>query len=294
VWGALFFFTLKRRRMFTSKSVVAITGSAGLLGTVLRQHLQSIGVKVICIDRATPISQGAPKLHFQPDTTHIDRTCDFADATSCLDVFRGCSHVVHLAASGDAGAPMQEEILPNNIIGMINATTAAKHAKVSRFIFASTNHTYHGNTMGEHGTGSFSNDQMLRQGGPGNIMVSDPFHPDSNYAVSKVFGESLGSYCSRIEKSFEFVALRIGWCAYDSPNALEGTIHDEYLKAMYLSKQDFVGYTQAALETNLDAHDGFLAAFAVSNNQTCPFDIAQSVALLGYTPQHPSKLQTSK
>lgn len=212
--------------MLSSKSVVAITGASGMLGTMLRSHLCKQGVQVISIDQEHPVSQGAPCLDFQISLPN-DRICDFADYNSCQHIFEDCTHVVHLAASGDAAAGW-DQVLPNNIHGMINATNAAKHAgTVSRFVFASTNHTYHANTMGAAGPGSFSNAKMIERGGPGKVGVSAPFAPDSNYAVSKIFGESLGSYVARIEKAYDFVALRIGWCAYDTPLALEGTIHDE-------------------------------------------------------------------
>jgi nucleoside-diphosphate-sugar epimerase len=272
--------------MLTRKSVIAITGSSGILGTLLRQHLQSLNYKVIGIDKIEPTTQGAPLLNIQVNTDSIDRVCDFSDEKSCENIFEDCTHVVHLAAVGDAAAPMNEEILPNNIVGMINACHAAKASKtVSKFVFASTNHTFHGNTMGKQGPGSFSVAKMLEQGGPGNVTTLQPFAPDSNYAVSKIFGESLGSYMGQIEGAFDFVALRIGWCAYDSPMALEGTFHDEYLKAMFLSKRDFVGYAVSALNLDLSPHNGFLAAFAVSANETCPFDITESSQLLGYTPK---------
>ena len=75
--------------------------------------------------------------------------------------------------------------------------------------------------------------RLAEAGGPGALGVAHPFAPDSAYAVSKIFGEMLGKYHATrdatVARDFEFVALRIGWCAYDDPGALEGTVHDEYL-----------------------------------------------------------------
>ena len=94
------------------------------------------------------------------------------------------------------------------------------------------------------------------------------------------------SYVHNIFVLFFFIKYKtqtgIGWCAYESPLDLENTIHDDYLKAMYLSKRDFAGYTTAALSVDLSNHDGFMAAFVVSQNKTCPFDLDESSRLLGY------------
>ena len=263
---------------------IGLTGSAGMLGFILRPHLEALGATVIGIDKPTPVSQGGPNLTFQSQG-EVDRECDFSNEESCKNIFEDCTHVIHLAAQGDPNANMMTDILPNNIIGMVNATNAAIDAgTVSRFIFASTNHIYHGNTMGLHGQGSYCNALADKLGGPGCTKIAHPFAPDSNYAVSKIFGESLGSYLSKIENEFEFVALRIGWCAYDTPIALENTIYDEYLKAMFLSKRDFAGYAAAAVTVDLSKHDGCLSAFAVSDNALCPFDVNESAKLLGYSP----------
>ena len=142
---------------------------------------------------------------------------------------------------------------------------------VRRFVFASTNHVMHGLTMGAEGTGSMSLDR-LSSVGVGAIRADHPFAPDSAYAVSKIFGEVLGKYHSKVLEEFEFVALRIGWCAYDEPSALDGTVHEEYLRAMWLSKRDAVGFINSAMEVDLHGEQ-FRAAYAVSNNATCPFDL---------------------
>ena len=203
--------------------------------------------------------------------------------SSCAGIFEGCTDVIHLAAQGDASAPMEGDVLPNNIQGTINVINAARDAgTVRRFVFASTNHVMHGLTMGAEGTGSMSLDR-LSSVGVGAIRADHPFAPDSAYAVSKIFGEVLGKYHSKVLEEFEFVALRIGWCAYDEPSALDGTVHEEYLRAMWLSKRDAVGFINSAMEVDLHGEQ-FRAAYAVSNNATCPFDLEESAMLLGYTP----------
>ena len=270
-----------------SGRVVGVTGVGGILGGLLRPFLEAKGHTVVGVDRAVPKSQGAPGIPpsvFEAPPSTVDRVCDLAVASSCDSIFDGCTDVVHLAAQGDASAPMEGDVFPNNVQGTINAIEAAKRAgSVRRFVFASTNHVMHGLTMGEEGPGSMSLDRLAKAGGPGALGVAHPFAPDSAYAVSKIFGEMLGKYHATVERDFEFVALRIGWCAFDDPGALEGTIYDEYLRAMWLSKRDAVGFINAAMEVDLDGEQ-FRVGYATSNNATCPFDVNESAALLGYTP----------
>ena len=156
---------------------IGLTGASGMLGSILRPHFESLGATVFGIDKSIPQSQGAPKLNFVLNDI-VDRICDFSDASSCEHVFDDCTHVVHLAAQGNPDALMSEDILPNNVVGMINATNAAKKAgTVQRFVFASTNHIYHGNTMGSNGPGSFSLARANAMGGPGatTIVSCSPF-----------------------------------------------------------------------------------------------------------------------
>ena len=280
------------KRFFASaeKGVVGLSGAGGIIGGVLWNALQDAGYQVVGIDRPTPSSQGAPGLSTsaieEGGKKRVHRECNFADEANCKNIFEGCTHVIHLAASGSADALMREEILPNNIIGMINACEEARSTPtVKRFIFASTNHTMHGDTMGSNGPGSMDLSRLQAAGGAHSFSVQRPFAPDSSYAVSKAFGEVYGNYLSRVESAFEFIALRIGWCAYDDPNELDGTIHEDYLHAMWLSKKDAVGFFLAALDCEIpESQDGFLSVYAVSNNQTCPFDVMESSKLIGYSP----------
>ena len=57
-------------------------------------------------------------------------------------------------------------------------------------------------------------------GGP--IKVGARVRPDSLYAVTKIFGEALGSHLA-LTGVFDFVAMRIGWCLYDDPGSERGT-----------------------------------------------------------------------
>ncbi|CAE8630257.1 unnamed protein product, partial [Polarella glacialis] len=122
---------------------------------------------------------------------------------------------------------------------------------------------------------------------PASIRISDPLGragPDSFYGVSKVCGEAMGYLYSRVQKSFDFVALRIGWCLYDEPTALRGTDCEDYLRSMWLSQRDFRGFLRAALLADLADRQGFVLAYAVSRNGRRVFDLEESMQSLGYDP----------
>jgi nucleoside-diphosphate-sugar epimerase len=291
--------------MALSQKVVGITGAAGIVASAVRPGLEQLGYKVIGIDRPVPKLQGGPGLDPEElvNLDAVDRVCDFSDSSSCANIFEGCTHVLHLAGQGDPSAPFAEDILPNNVQGMFNACEAAKAAGVERFVFASTNHTQHGGTMGAAGFGSLDVSRLAtfakRQGkalhdctdDSWGVVRLDDAHanssagPDSFYAVSKLFGEQLGCYYGRVQRAFDFVALRIGWCMYDDPTVLEGTEMEAYLRAVWLSRRDCLGFVRASLECDArrDGLDGCLVAYAVSKNGRAMFDARESEARLGYT-----------
>ncbi|CAE7194695.1 xacB [Symbiodinium pilosum] len=124
-------------------------------------------------------------------------------------------------------------------------------------------------------------------GGPASLKTSDPLAlagPDSFYAVSKICGEAMGYLYARVHRSFEFVALRIGWCLYDCPTDLAGNECEAYLRSTFLSKRDFRGFLRGALRCDLAKHRGFLVAYAVSRNGLRMFDLEDTVEALGYDP----------
>ncbi|CAL1172728.1 unnamed protein product, partial [Cladocopium goreaui] len=141
--------------------------------------------------------------------------------------------------------------------------------------------------------GRMSWTKLQQLGGAASIRLSDPLGrtgPDSFYAVSKVFGEALGYLFSRVwmlrdvHQSFEFVALRIGWCLYEKPTDLKGDECEDYLRCMFLSQRDFKGFLRAALQRDLARHQGFLIAYAVSRNGLRSFDLQETIETLGYHP----------
>eukprot|EP00414_Alexandrium_minutum_P003313 CAMPEP_0113818616 /NCGR_PEP_ID=MMETSP0328-20130328/329_1 /TAXON_ID=39455 /ORGANISM="Alexandrium minutum" /LENGTH=291 /DNA_ID=CAMNT_0000786551 /DNA_START=99 /DNA_END=974 /DNA_ORIENTATION=- /assembly_acc=CAM_ASM_000350 len=268
----------------TKRGRVAMTGSSGIMGSRLYPALVDDGWEVVGISRGKGVSQGGPGRDGKSEVHNefVDKTCDFADPASMdSGIFEGCTHVLHLAAQGSPAASF-EDILRSNIISTYHAYEAAKRAGVKRFVLASTNHVQHGDSM-EIGGGPGSMDQSRLSGKL--MKVSDPGTPDSYYAASKLYNEDLGKLYAKVWKSFELVSLRIGWVLYDDPTELKGTKFERYLRAMFLSRRDCIGFCKAALIAPVPAEDdGYLCAYALSNNATRVFDLEESVNKLGYKP----------
>ena len=267
-----------------SKGKVAITGSSGILGQRLYTALQADGWEVVGLGLAEGVSQGGPGRDGASETRNefVDVACNLS--MGCPDL-SGFTHVVHLAGVGSPDASF-EQVLRGNVVATQHVLEAAKRSgSVRRVVLASTNHVQHGTSMGHHGPGSLDPQRLFGR----RLSPEDVFEPDSFYAASKVHMEMLGKLYGKTWQCFEVVALRIGWCLYDDPTELAGTQFESYLRAMWLSRRDWVGFATAAMTAPIDAtYHGYIVAHAVSNNPTGIFDIEESTRLLGYTPQDSS------
>ena len=265
-----------------ARGKVAITGSSGILGQRLYTALQANGWEVVGLGLADSVSQGGPGRDGAAETNRglIDVECDLAEG--CPDL-SGFTHVVHLAGVGSPDASF-EQVLRGNVVATQNVLEAAKRSgTVRRVLLASTNHVNTGQTMGDGGPGTLEPRQYSRP----LITLADPVNPDSFYAASKLQVEALGKLYGKTWRCFDVVALRIGWCLYDDPTELCGTPYEAYLRAMWLSRRDWVGFATAALATTRVMY-GYIDAYAVSNNSTRVFDLRESIDLLGYSPQDSS------
>jgi NAD+ dependent glucose-6-phosphate dehydrogenase len=112
------------------------------------------------------------------------------------------------------------------------------------------------------------------------LKLSDPLNPTSLYGVSKATGEQLGKYFST-HHGIQFVGLRIGATGRsDTPFVPEGSPSEGYVMAMYISKRDMVQAVTLALNIDRD----FTLEYAISNNDSKIFDLAETNELLGFYP----------
>lgn len=243
----------------SAKLKIGITGATGNVATTLREAL----------------AEEYDLTGFALEETDFSQAVDLSRPEQLAGKFDGLNIVIHLAAQINAIAPW-EEILPNNIVATYNVFEECRRAGVKKIIFATTNHTQHGYFMGNNSPMITDPEKCTYQ-----VKITDPPAPDSLYGVSKLFGEDLGRYFSRIH-GIQFVGLRIGWTEqHDDPTVPRGTDQEFHMQVLYLSKRDCVQAFRKAITTDKQ----FVLGYAVSDNQHGIFDLEETTAQLGYKPQ---------
>ncbi len=246
---------------------ILITGSSGLIGSTLCNLLSETGRYTI-----SGIDVSASEHNELASFTEVD--CFDFDAMS--PAFEGQDAVVHLAANAPVQTPWPD-VLRNNIASTHNVYEAARQHGVKRVVFASSNHA----------VGNFELDEPYRSIGlgdyskidndPTNIPQVDhkvPIRPDSDYGVSKVFGEATGRYYSE-HFGLEVACLRIG--TVNRENVPTGV----RMLATWLSYRDLAQLVDRCLTTPLK----FEIFYGVSDNRWRFWDIGHAREVLGYEPQ---------
>ncbi|SVD48139.1 uncharacterized protein METZ01_LOCUS400993, partial [marine metagenome] len=165
---------------------VGITGANGTIGRVLMKGLNMEGDCELTPFTRRPVD-------FPSTIVHFDSAAEVEGAFQNLDA------VIHLAADPSPSADW-ERIRTHNIDAMYLVLEECRRAAVKRLVFASTNHTMHGNSI-------LTTPETLDASTTVRMKLDDPPNPDSYYAVSKLFGENLGKLYSE-QHGVEFVGLR--------------------------------------------------------------------------------------
>ncbi|MBT4906316.1 MAG: NAD(P)-dependent oxidoreductase [Alphaproteobacteria bacterium] len=163
---------------------IVLTGSAGRLGSHLREPLLEIADALVSADLVDDFG----KLHDRE--TYVK--ADLSRLDEMTEVLKGAEMVVHFDAIGDK-APF-DAILQSNIIGCYNVWEAARINGLRRIVYASSIHA-----VGMHARTE-------------NIGTDAPHRPDTFYGLAKCFAEDLGSlYWDKFQ--MESVCMRILSCA---------------------------------------------------------------------------------
>jgi uronate dehydrogenase len=219
-----------------------LTGAAGGLGKVVRERMRP-WARVLRVSDVAPLEAAG---------NDECVTCDLADGKAVDALLQGVDAAVHLGAVS-IERPFHE-ILPANIIGTYNVYEAARRQGVKRVVFASSNHVI----------GFYRQDQT--------IDADVPPRPDSNYGVSKAFGEQLARfYFDRY--GIESVCLRIG-SSFPEPR-------DIRMLTSWLSYDDLAELLRCSLTA---PQVGFTIVYGASANRDSWWDNSKA-AHLGWTPR---------
>jgi nucleoside-diphosphate-sugar epimerase len=123
-----------------ASGVYVVTGGGGFIGSHLVDRLVLEGYRVRVLD---DFSTGRREnLAGVGDIDLVEG--DIRDRSTCRDVCRGASVVLHLAARTSVKGSLEDPFLTNdvNVGGTLNMLDAAREAGVRRFIFASSSAVY--------------------------------------------------------------------------------------------------------------------------------------------------------
>lgn len=130
--------------MTTNKnSRILITGGAGFIGSNLCAHFLDKGYQVVCLDNfSTGHKHNLEAFFTNENFTLIEG--DIRNLEDCQKAVQNADYVLHQAALGSVPRSINDPVTTNevNISGFLNMLTAARDAKVKRFVYAASSSTY--------------------------------------------------------------------------------------------------------------------------------------------------------
>ncbi len=239
---------------------VMITGMSGLIGGVLRNHLDSIGGYQLSALNRTPV-EGVN--WFQVDISDLEKI---------QSAFEGQDTVVHLAAL--PGSDDWEGNLSSNVIGTYNVYEAARRAGVKRVVFASSGATVVGYAKLEPY-------KALREGSYMDVpedyikLKEDVIRPGGIYGATKVWGEALGrSYSDAY--GISIICVRIGQVWPEN----RPKVTADY--ARWLSHRDIASMMHKCIEASDEIM--FDVFNCTSDNKWGYVDLGHAKEVLGWAP----------
>lgn len=127
---------------------ILITGGAGFIGSNLTEYFLSKNFQIVCLDNfSTGYHNNIKSFISNPNFTLIQG--DIRNMEDCKKAVEGSDYVLHHAALGSVPRSIKDPITTNevNISGFLNMLTAARDAKVKRFIYAASSSTYGDSTI---------------------------------------------------------------------------------------------------------------------------------------------------
>lgn len=126
-----------------TKDTILITGGAGFIGSNLTEYFLGLGYKVVCLDNfSTGHRHNLKDFLGNQDFKLIEG--DIRNLADCNLAVEGADYVLHQAALGSVPRSIKDPITTNdvNVSGFLNMLTAARDAKVKRFVYAASSSTY--------------------------------------------------------------------------------------------------------------------------------------------------------
>ncbi|MCY4080103.1 MAG: NAD(P)-dependent oxidoreductase [Caldilineaceae bacterium] len=240
---------------------ILVTGMSGLIGGAVRRRLES-AYELTALNRSHV--PGVPTVQ-----------ADIADFDAILPAFEGQDTVVHLAASARGRDPW-ERVRDPNLIGTYNVFEAARQARVSRIVFASSGSTISGWELVQPYRAIVNGDYESVQHPWPMITHETPVRPAGVYGATKVWGEALArQFTDSVELSI--ICLRIGLVNNeDRPT-------DSRQFSVWCSQRDISQMVERCIEAPPELR--FDIFYALSRNKWSYRDISHARDVVGFEPQ---------
>jgi nucleoside-diphosphate-sugar epimerase len=247
---------------------IVITGAEGVVGTVLRRGLPDHFQVRALVRTPQPFPSGV---------------VDIGDLPGLVREFTGTEAVIHLAGAVRLDITW-EEMQADNIAGTRNVYEAARLAGVKTVVFASSGHVL---SRAEERAGP----SLYALDDPRVFDETTPVEPDSLYAVSKIFGETLGRYYAD-QHGLRVICVRVGMVIPDDNPESDAPgrgrsaampLAERYprIRAKWLSHRDCCQLFAKCLTAGVQ----YAIVHGTSNNPRQIWSLQSARSLLGYTPQ---------
>jgi UDP-N-acetylglucosamine 4-epimerase len=167
-----------------------VTGGAGFIGSNIVEYLMKYNAKKVrVLDNLLTGSEDNIKKHYEKSNFEFIKG-DIRDLSACQMACQDIDIVLHQAALGSVPRSIHDPITTNdiNINGFLNMLTAARDAKISRFVYAASSSTY----------GDSTNMPKVEH------IIGKPLSP---YAVTKYVNELYADVFSKLY-GMEIIGLR--------------------------------------------------------------------------------------
>ena len=223
-----------------------VTGAAGIIGGQIREGLRGLGWKIRLSD-IVEMGEAGPGEEIV--------TCDLTDAEAVRALVTGCDAILHFGGdfNGEPRRPHPSREYRGNLSPLRGGAEGRRGARALRQF--EPRHRL-----------SFPRDRLT---------ASSPIRPDSNYGVSKAYGEALARlYWDKY--GIETLIVRIGSC-FPAPK-------DRRMMATWISAGDMLRLIGVMLDV---PRLGCPVVYGVSANDECWWDNSET-AYLGWVPKDSS------
>jgi nucleoside-diphosphate-sugar epimerase len=273
---------------------IALTGSAGKLGSTAVQYLRSAGHTVVALDALGPRQEGFTRVDFTDYGQTVDALLGIDDVHDGLDA------VVHLAASPAPGLLPDSATFHNNMTATFNVFQAARRAGIKKIVYASSE-----TVLG-----------LPFDVPPPYIPVDEEYatRPESIYSLTKHLEEELATKLVRWDPQLSITALRFSnvmvpadyaefpsfdadpalrrWNLWGYIDARDGS--QAIARALEVAAPGFEAFIIAAADTVMSRSSTDLAAAVFPDVQVTKqlgehetlLSIEKARRLLGYSPEH--------